>query len=63
MDCKLVKLVPLEVIYEPVAMFYECTMTWSKGDTLCGQREVQFRPSFPAFLERFGPFVRDVSLE
>lgn len=53
---KSVKFAPLKVIYDPVGMLYERTTTWSKGDTLCGQREVQFLPSFPTFFERFGPF-------
>lgn len=38
-----------EVIYDPAGMLHECTTAWSKGDTLCGQREVQFLPSFPTF--------------
>lgn len=53
MDCKSVKFAPLKVIYDPVGMLYERTMAWSKGDTLCGQREVQFLPSSQLFLVLF----------
>lgn len=53
---KSMKFAPLKVIYDPVGMLCECTTAWSKGDTLCGQREVQFLPSFPTFFERLGPF-------
>lgn len=46
---KSVKFAPLKGIYGPVGMLYESVTAWSKGDTLCGQREVQFLPSFPIF--------------
>lgn len=53
---KSVRFAPLKGIYGPVGMLYESVTAWSKGDTLCGQREVQFLPSFPIFWEIWSCF-------